>query len=332
MSRMNAGARVIVAIVIGFVLVGGGLLMRMWIAPFKTADLQPSATATAPSATTRPATAPVGGSFDARYSLNDGEVLRRVAPPFPPERAERLLSQVYHGGNLPTGDLSAHGTAVYYWQEPGNLQRWSFSGGTGTAASAICECLDLQRYELDVSRELLFQPLLGDWIIRRPSTVEERLAALAPILARLPKPLKLEKRRDEREVIVVRGMFEFHPLPGPNDPAVNGMVLVIGPGDLTRPPTEAEMERDPARRLLNNGGGSGTLATCLSNLAGLVNQHIVDETNDGERRVGWRYHAGTIDDHGEGRDSMLDNLSRQTTLKFSREVRIVDVWVAAEGK
>jgi hypothetical protein len=126
---------------------------------------------------------------------------------------------------------------------------------------------------------------------------------------------------------VVRGMFEFHPLPNVQD-ALDGLVLHVGPGDLTREPTEEEMLRDPARRLLNNGGGGGTLSECFTYLASRINQHIIDETNDGARRVSWRYHGGAVDDHGDGRDSMLDNLTRQTTLRFIHEIRVVDIWVA----
>jgi RNA polymerase sigma factor (sigma-70 family) len=337
MARTKAIATLTTATVAALVLVGAASLLLLWPPSPGIANSRPSPAATAPvvmAGAPMPPMAPpaAAGSFDVRYSLSDGEVLRRVVPPFPPERVQRLLSRVYAGGNVPPGDLSAYGQAVYDWLEPRNLQRWSFSGGVGTAGSAIGDCLDLGRYELDIPSDLLNQPLPGDFIIRRPSTFDQRLAALAPIFASLPKPLKLAKRIDEREVIVVRGIFEFHPLPNIEDPLNRGLVLHIGPGDLTREPTEEEMQRDPARRILTNGGGSGTFSECLKHLAAQMNQHIIDETNDGQRRVSWRNHAGTIDDHDQGRDSTLDNLSRQTTLQFTREVRVVDIWVAADQK
>jgi hypothetical protein len=274
-------------------------------------------------------------TFDEAYSLSEGEVARRIIPPFPADRLERALptrpgQNAGRRGPAVPGDARDYGSAVFHWTEPGKLEWAGFSPGQPTVAGVLRECLDLSRFEIDLPDDLRREAVPGDWVLRRPSTFEDRLAALAPVLASLPKPVRLERRRVEREVVVVRGSYQFKPLPG----APDAKLVHVGPGDVTRPPTDDGIARSPIRRIsgaavaVSGGGGYGSLSAFFRKLADRIDQPVVDETIDGARRIGWQDHGGKADDHDDGRDSLLDNASRQTGLRFAREVRGMDVWTA----
>ncbi|HEY7115754.1 MAG TPA: sigma-70 family RNA polymerase sigma factor [Tepidisphaeraceae bacterium] len=283
-----------------------------------------AAAPTLPTAPTVPVAAPPPARplnpqarFTAAYALTPDQVLRLVPPPYPPERIEVVLKPMF-GGRVPANmDLTRFGTIKFDQTPDGRLQRRVMSTiDHGTVGSAIRDCLELPYYQLDLPAELRDQPIVGDWVVRQPSTFDERKAALEAIFATLPKPVRLEKRQVEREVIVARGLYEYHHLPDmPGD-----RNLHLGSGDLT----------DPKVVQSGGGGGSGTFGEFLNHVADTIDQYVIDETRDGLRRVEWRndntMHA---DDHDDNRDSLLDNLSRQTSLRYMHEMRMVDVWVAA---
>ena len=253
------------------------------------------------------------------YQLGDGEIIKRIAPPYPAERTELSIRRAY-GGRLPNVDLTAFGSTIFYWVEPADLQWWGFSGGSGNAGSLL-SLADIHGYQVAPAGDLLKQPLPGDWIVRKSATVDQRLRAVESYLRQLPNPVRLDKHRAERDVIVVRGIYEFHPVPGLGSPRE----IHLGGGDLLHPKVE----------LLGAGGGSGKLADLFETLAGVANQYVIDETLDGDRRVVWKNHRdGTVNeqDHDEGRDSLLQNLARQTSLQFTIERRTVDVWTVSAAR
>jgi len=253
------------------------------------------------------------------YQLGDGEIIKRIAPPYPAERTELSIRRAY-GGRLPNVDLTAFGSTIFYWVEPADLQWWGFSGGSGNAGSLL-SLADIHGYQVAPAGDLLKQPLPGDWIVRKSATVDQRLRAVEWYLRQLPNPVRLDKHRAERDVIVVRGIYEFHPVPGLGSPRE----IHLGGGDLLHPKVE----------LLGAGGGSGKLADLFETLAGVANQYVIDETLDGDRRVVWKNHRdGTVNeqDHDEGRDSLLQNLARQTSLQFTIERRTVDVWTVSAAR
>ena len=253
------------------------------------------------------------------YQLDNQEVIKRIPPPYPPERVQLSLRHAY-GNKLPDVDLSRHGTTVFNWVEPAKLQYWSFTQGVSNVGS-ILALADIHRYQLEIPGELRSQTLPGDWIVRKSATADERLRAVQALLLQLPRPIRLQKRKVERDAIIVRGIFEFHPIAGMNPPRA----IQFGAGDLLHPKVE----------LLGVGGGSGTLKDLFERLADQTNHYVFDETLDGDRRVQWRNRLdGTVneEDHDEGRDSLLQNLALQTSLRFTIERRTVDVWFATPDR
>jgi RNA polymerase sigma factor (sigma-70 family) len=253
------------------------------------------------------------------YRLDDREVIKRIPPPYPPERIQLSLRRVY-GSKLPDVDLSRHGTTVFDWIEPATLEWWSFTQAQGNVHSVL-SLADIHRYQLEMPADLDIQAIPGDWIVRKSATVGERLSAVEDLLLHLPKPVRLERRKVERDVIIIRGIYEFHPIAGMNPPRA----IQFGAGDLLHPKIE----------LLGVGGGAGTLKDLFERLADRTNQYVFDETLDGDRRVQWHNRLdGTVneEDHDEGRDSLLHNLSLQTSLRFTIERRIVDIWFAKSAR
>ena len=78
------------------------------------------------------------------------------------------------------------------------------------------------------------------------------------------------------------------------------------------------------------GGGSGSLKTFLAHVAENINQYVINETDALGARVEWRNHSGRADDKDDNRDSLLWNLTQQTSLRFTSEKRMVDIWTLAE--
>jgi hypothetical protein len=253
------------------------------------------------------------------YQLNGREVIKRVPPPYPSERIQLSLRHAY-GNKLPDVDLSRHGTTVFNWVEPANLKFWSFTQSVSNPRS-ILTLADIHRYQLEMPGELGRQSIPGDWIVRKSATAEERLRAVEALLLKLPRPVRLERRKVERDAIVIRGIYEFHPIPGMNPPHN----IQFGAGDLLHPWSE----------LLGAGGGAGTLKDLFDGLADRTNHYVFDETLDGNRRIQWSNHLDDTvreDDQDEGRDSLLQNLALQTSLRFTIERRTVDVWFATSAR
>jgi RNA polymerase sigma factor (sigma-70 family) len=316
----------VTASIVAFLLVSAGIFE---IARMANADNRPAAgqSAIAPAASA-PATSPAKlpapdpqAEFNKLYSLKADEVLRRIVPPFPPQRAEVVLKPMF-GGKLPDKDLSNFGAIVFYWVPPGKPQRRVSSTLPGNVALAIEDGLDLPHYKLEIPKAFYDQPLPGDWIVRMSAPLELRQQALEDILKTLPKPIRLEKHQLQRDVVVARGRYAFHSLAGIKE----AQSIHVGPGDLLH------LESDPTKSWEDegNGGGSGSLKTLLAHVADKVDQYVIDETENPNARVEWRNHSGRVDDKDDNRDSLLWNLTQQTSLRFTREKRMVDIWTLSE--
>src|SRR4030095_15164211 len=60
----------------------------------------------------------------------------------------------------------------------------------------------------DDPQQLLSTPMGGDWVFRKGATVQQHLDGGAAILsAQLSRPIRFEKTKARREVIVARGTF-----------------------------------------------------------------------------------------------------------------------------
>ena len=255
-------------------------------------------------------------AFDAVYRLDEGDVLRRIAPPFIPERLDYYRNE--HAGQADAiSDPPDHFT--FHWD--GELHNWGlgFSGGKRPLDAVLRSNLGLESYELEGKEELLAVDVPGDWIVRKDASKASRLAALEQILLeQLERPIRFEKRRVQREVVVVTGQFKFARLARVRD---SGAVHIY-----------SETLDD------HTGGGSGNIDELLRWVGNRLNLRLISEVEPvAIDRMSWSehddsYYLRMADRREELTDRVLANLARQTSLKFNRQRRDVDVWFATEGE
>ena len=278
----------------------------------------------APVRTDGPAPAPSAwrSRFDPVYSLNDGEFLRWVRPPFIPERRNYTQELPYYSGtNNPPSPLYLSFT----WDgtlHPGTLALHECGLGS------VLSDLGLNRYEMEGPRELRGLRLGGDWIIRADTIIAPRLRALEKILAdELGRHIRFLRQTVERDVIVVRGRYERQFLPGHED--TNVIYLFTGPA-----PDQMA------------GGGNGNVTRMIETVGNRFNLPVILEAQ-GLDDVPVSYHTcasfsqlfvrkpgakESVPLPGEeGRlDSVLANLARQTSLDFEKDMQPFDVWFITE--
>jgi thiol-disulfide isomerase/thioredoxin len=258
--------------------------------------------------------------FDEVYCLDDGQILKRIAPPFIPERLEFYNHEVSHQAAVipePPDYFSFH------WEDS-KIKRWGlgFTHGKRLLDSILRNNLSIQANKFDGPEELLQIEVPGDWIIRMPSTIEERLKSLEKILSEeIDREIRFEKREVELEVVVATGDFKFHP---PTKTYEHDSVHLF---------TD---ELDPDERA--GGGTADSVNYFLGKLGGLIDMTIVDETTPSEEiKIPYRHHRSSYlrkvkDEHEKKRklDMLLTNLTKQTELQFRIEHRPVEVWFVTE--
>jgi hypothetical protein len=187
---------------------------------------------------------------------------------------------------------------------------------------AIERIIGLSGFEYDLPKVLQDVNIPGDWVVRKGSSKEARLAAFEKIVREYTgRTIAFRESRVEREVVVARGVFHFQPLPG----AYNSSWIHVYSDRL-----------DPDTR---GGGGSGSLAHFIRNLGDInINQQVIDETQgnrDLQVHYGWHEsgYVRQITDEKERAVKLrmvLDNLARQTGLTFTIERRIIVVWLISD--
>jgi WD40 repeat protein/beta-lactamase regulating signal transducer with metallopeptidase domain len=249
--------------------------------------------------------------LDQKYALADDQILKRVGPPYPPERSDHLF---YSSG---MGRPDSQWGEVFRWD--GRLRPLG-SVGRNRLQDVLGFVLKLRRGEFDGPADLLNRPIPGDWIVRPGASPTDQLKALERILAdELKTPIHFTHREVEQEVIVAAGRYQFHALGDrPNERFVH-----LGTESL------------PSN---TGGGGSGSLREMLDWLGDRVSRVVIDETGSSNEMIEWRDHLARtrneiVSDTESGRESLkrlLENVSKQTSLTFRHERRQVKVWSVSE--
>jgi hypothetical protein len=260
--------------------------------------------------------------FDLVYRLDEGQILKRIPPPFTPERQRFYTSENETQASLIS---DAPDQFVFHWD--GGLQRWGYSfGDKGSLGSTLSFVLGLKSYEYEGPEDLLKLELPGDWIIRNEAAIESKLQALEQLLAaELGRHIRFEKRSVEQEVIVATGRYEFHPLP---EASRNDRVIMC---------------TDPADHAEREGGGGGTAASVpafLKAVGNRVGMPVVDQTEPaGPVQIGYNHHSSSyltrVKDPTEKANKLkilLESLSKQTNLQFQVERRPAEKWFVVEDK
>ena len=252
-------------------------------------------------------------TFEAAYSLAEGEVLARIVPPFIPERLVYYRSQ--HAGQaqaIPNGP----DTMFFRWTD-NKLKNWgmSFSGGNGIDLRTILRMLaDVYPQEVEGDKKLFDTNVTGDFVLRTGEPREQVVSALEAILRDEPKlPVRLQFRDVKRHVFVLRGEFKFTPLPDyPDSIQIYGDKLVANSGA---------------------GGGGGDFAQFVRWVGMWIEQPVVSDVEKTPASLSWRYHmprAFAPQERAAAKDAraVLHNLEGQTGLTFveeEREIRLLFV-------
>jgi RNA polymerase sigma factor (sigma-70 family) len=246
------------------------------------------------------------------YALPDGEVLKRVAPPFPPARMEYYCQEHAHQAKLnPAGPTAMS----FRWKSDSlHIRSLTYSGrDDGTGLPTILEHLTgLYPQDLEGDEGLLKEQITGDFIVRDGAPADKVLPRLEEILRHDCKlPIKLTLKDVERKVIVLRGTYRPMPLPGYDKEEVQlyGKDLVPNSGA---------------------GGGGGTFAEFLQAAGSFMGRRLVAEVEGAPKKVGWRFHKRSPFTEQEAKedtdpDGVLKHLGEQTGLTFKEENRRVRV-------
>jgi prepilin-type processing-associated H-X9-DG protein len=259
--------------------------------------------------------------FDEVYRLDDGQILRRIAPPFIQERAEYYRHEHSdQAASIP----EPPDYFTFHWD--GALVDWGggFTDGERPLKAVLRHNLSMGRDTFEGPEELLEIDVQGDWIVRKDSSVEQRLEALEKILEdETGREIRFVKRRVKREVIVAGGRYRFRGLPGKGR---HGRVYMYS--DIFDP---------------DSGGGGGTAKSVSEFLAALGNRvgvPVIDRTeSSGNNTIVYYHHRSSrlskITDKSEKAkklEMLLANLTKQTDLQFKISTEPVEVWFVTEQR
>ncbi len=258
--------------------------------------------------------------FNEVYRLEIDDVMRRIAPPFIPER------QTYYKMREPTQAEAIEQPPDYFrFRWDGGLRRdgYGFRGGDLPLQAVLTRIVKLAPYEFEGADEALNLPVAGDWIVREDTSVDERLAALEAIFAeQFGRDIRFVHETVERDVLVATGRFAFKPLAGTRN---DGVVHIYA------------QSRDPDEQQGWQGGGSGTVDEFIRWMGGRIGRHIINQTTASEGdQLEWENHRDSRDIARNpgvpGRLKMLlHHLTRQTSLEFRPDRRQQKVWMVVEG-
>lgn len=260
--------------------------------------------------------------FEAVYKLNDGEVLKHVAPPFIPERAEyyhrepRLSTPAKYNPEPPSS---------FIFRQTGPQLQY----GGATFGAVVMRLFDvcrgffqIGRPEMEGPEELLNLPLNGDWTIRAGLDREQLRQALEEIIHReTGRTIRIEPRQVERTVLVARGRL----LPALRANLAKGAL----------PQIDIYAEKKDGM----GGMGGGDTRELVAWISNLLNLRMVNEIPPESQaiRLGWRIHSDSWEwNMGARREELqarvLDNITAQTGIAFVPAKRTVEVWFVSEPK
>jgi hypothetical protein len=255
-------------------------------------------------------------AFEAAYRLEDGEVLKRVLPPFVPERRD-FINYRMHQGKMRPGEPVGERQLALEWDGDRLDSHW-MSIKDGTVESALSWACYLRRWEWEASDRIRDLPMPGDWVWRRESSINARIAAFQSILEEAVGPdIQMSPARVQREVIVARGTPTPTPLPGARHP--NEIAVFYG----DRPPTDGDVGAFPT-----------TTKVVLEQLEEMTTMHVVDEMKEVDVKV-WLHlyaQATRFPISKAQRESLLANVGKQLGVDLVYDWRPLNIWEVTERK
>ena len=146
--------------------------------------------------------------FRQAYGLKDGEILKRVAAPFPSSRKEYCESLKMGGG------LKHDKMALSYRWDGKKVEFFSLAGAEpiGWALINVLQDIGIPSQDIEGDKELLRRHIPGEFVLRTGVSAEKVIPRLKQILREeLQLPIQLTLVQVERDVLVVGGKYESKP-------------------------------------------------------------------------------------------------------------------------
>jgi hypothetical protein len=243
------------------------------------------------------------------YALADGQHVKLVLPPFPPEREQWI--RVQEGRNTPKVQQLG-----WVWDER-TVDRYFGSYGqdrddpTSPLLDLVISMLRIRHSEVEgPGRELLDRKIRADLVIRAGSTREQAIEPLTRALRdQAHLPVRMTVRTERRDVWVARGRVKGDPLLGSKR---DTPVLIYG--------KEPPADRNP------NAGGWDNLLDLLGVYVG--RQVIADDSTSLPSGTMWFCVSRDGSTPLGSEEAVIKRVAEQTGLTFVRERRDVRVlWV-----
>ncbi len=246
------------------------------------------------------------------YGLKEGEILKRMAAPFPACRkpfCESLKAQI--------GDVDVDEMVLSYVWDGKNMSfgsaTTSGNGPVGWALISILHDLGVPIQEIEGDSELLRQRIEGEFVVRAGVPPEKLVPRFERILREeLKLPIHLTLTQAERKVMICSGKYKSHPLPNRQANAID--LFAVKADDNS-----------------GAGGGNGTFDEFLAATGGFIGRRLVNGLTEMPRGpFRWDYYSipqvpGFPDPNKEA-EGVLKNVTAQTGLTFkadSRKVRVL---------
>jgi hypothetical protein len=270
----------------------------------------------APAAQPQPPAHDWQARIDAVYGLADGEFVKRVPPPFIPER-DNVIASLNIPGNRNRAGMDRMETMVFSFDGISARFRSGYRD-TMDLADVLKSMLAVWPQDTDIDRALLATRVAGDWVMRDEVPPEKRLDAVVRHLADVVGAgTVLRSEPMEREVIVVNGTLRYtEELKPPN---VFPMLHLSR--DNVRPP-----------HAFNLSAAQSPVET-LQLVGELIGRPMVVEADLGKNKGAAvamyelaAFRRAPLAPGGRMVDDILENLAKQTSLQFKRERRAVPTW------
>ena len=243
------------------------------------------------------------------YRLQENENLKRIAPPFIPERME-----YYKVENTSQAMAIPNGPNLMLFRWDGTLKKRGmvFSGDQITLKDVLSHPLRLTQFEIEGPEDLLSIHAPGDWIVREGVSQADLLSALETILREeLGQSIRIVLRNVERDVIIASGQFKYQPISFQDANEENTIHVFADPNRI---------------RTSGGWGNSGSLGKFIRDLSNHLNHIIINETGSSDVETRWRFRQAYFKSDPDTLESFLKSVSEQTSLEFRREKRLVPIW------
>jgi hypothetical protein len=259
-------------------------------------------------------------AFRKAYGLADGQLVRRVPPPYPDCREEYFKDMwPNRQGNIPFDQWFV----VLGWK--GDWTQEGIGGFTmpvkadeGVTLERLLDMtLKVPKTRIESDRTSLDHKVTGDWVVKAGADPEKAAVQLEAVLRKdLQLPVKFSFKDAEEEVFVLSGKYAAKPL---DDRKAN----------------EIEVYANHLTEREVGGGGTGTLTEMLAAVERHVSKPIVlGKVENRPGRVSWHYNVRSpmLRDPAKGIDTYRDDtnpaqvlgrLTDQTGLTLTTEKRKV---------